>query len=57
MVDVDTLGGTATVFGVDTLGSLKLRGCFDFSAEEAFYNMELSLKIDLHVMVSDGVSR
>ena len=56
-MDGDTLGGAATGFGVDTLGSLKMGGCCDFSAEESYDNMESSWKGDLRVMVSDGGSR
>ena len=41
-MDEDTLGGAATGFGVDTLGSLKMWDCCDFSAEEAQENMESS---------------
>ena len=36
------LGGSATGFGVNTLGRVKMGYCCGFSAEEAFENMELS---------------
>ena len=35
IVGGDTLGGVAMGFGVNTLGSLKVGGCFGFSVEEA----------------------
>ena len=44
-------------FGVNTLGSLKVGGCFGFSAEEALEKIELSWESALRVMISDGVSR
>ena len=36
VVDGDTIGGAATGFGVGTLGSFKMGGYCDVSAEEAF---------------------
>ena len=56
-MDVDHLGGAAMVFGFNTLGSLKLGGCFSFSVEEELENMELSWKSALLVMILDGGSR
>ena len=57
VVDRDTLGGAGTGFGVNNLGSLKLGGCCDFSAEEVLDNMESSWKSALRAMVLDGGSR
>ena len=45
------------VFGVNTLGSLKVGGCCGFSAEEELEKIELGWKSALRVMVSDGGSR
>ena len=56
-MDVDTLGGAAIGFGVNTLVSLNVGGCCVFSAEEALEKMEFSWESALRVMVSDGGSR
>ena len=45
------------VFGVDTLGSLKMGYCCDFSAEDSLEKMESSWKGALRVMVSYGGNR
>ena len=39
-MDVDTHGGKAMGFGLDTFGSLKMQYCCDFSEEEALEKME-----------------
>ena len=56
LVDGDTLGGEATGLGVDILGSLKMGGCCDVSAEEAFDKIKSSLNRALLVVVSYGGS-
>ena len=38
-MDGGIFGGAETGFGMDTLGSLKMRDCCDFIAEEALENM------------------
>ena len=57
VVDVETLGGAATGFGVDTLGSFKMGDYCDVIAEEAFDNIKSSLNSDFLVVLSYGGSR